>query len=571
MDPFYAPAFQVRIQGLTLSSDVSRALISVSCESSLDAAAMLTLQVDNAGLRFTDSPLFEVGQDVEVYMGYGSELHPMMLGEITALSPSFPQSGSPTLTVTAYDKSHRLRRNQPKPRTFDYLNDSLIVARIAAENGLIPVVDPAPMPRRESVPQTGSDWALLKQLADRNFFQVYVHWDRLYFRPPRPQTELVVLEWGRNLISFTPRLSTSGQNGVQEVLGYDYELAQTVAALLPAISLGSSLDDVVARLGSGFIESLVHLGRGVIRNEGVTGFEEAAVLARSVLLKALQGLYEGSGQCLGMPTLRAGDMLEIKGVGKRFSGTYLVGKVTHTIDGGGYQTQFEMSESANQALLPSLREKIVEAPATNKQAPILGVAVGYVENNVDEKGLGRVQLSFPFLSDGNFRAWARIATPMAGDGAGMYFLPDIGQEVLVAFEQGELRQPLVLGSLWNGKARPPEKNDGQNALKIIQTLQHSLVFNDTPSTGGVIVNAGQMGAARKNDRTRSTSAEDGTFWNWLSGFVGVFTRWIPQPNDGGGALKTALGLYLDKNPVPSALTAKIIEGSDSVKIGGAPK
>src|SRR5689334_15283127 len=114
MDQLYAPAFQVRIQGLTLASDVSRAVISVSYESSLDTADMLTLQIDNPGLRFTDSPLFDVGKDVELYMGYGGELHPMMLGEITAVSPSFPQSGSPTLAITAYDKSHRLRHNQPE-------------------------------------------------------------------------------------------------------------------------------------------------------------------------------------------------------------------------------------------------------------------------------------------------------------------------------------------------------------------------------------------------------------------------------------------------------------------------
>ena len=305
MDQVYAPAFQVRIQGLTLGSDISRAVISVAHESSLDTADMLTLQIDNAGLRFTDSPLFDAGKDVELYMGYGDELHPMMLGQITAVSPAFPQSGSPTLTVTAYDRSHRLRHNQPERHTFKYVNDSIIAAQIAAENGLIPVVYPVPMPRRESIQQTGSDWALLKELAESNFFQVFVHWDKLYFRAPRPRTEMVSLEWGRNLISFNPRLSTSGQVGIEVVRGYDYKLAQTIVALLPAVALGASLDELVERLGNDFVEKLASLGRGVIRNGRVNGFEEAAVLARSVLLKALQGLYEGSGRCVGIPKLRA--------------------------------------------------------------------------------------------------------------------------------------------------------------------------------------------------------------------------------------------------------------------------
>ena len=69
--------------------------------------------------------------------------------------------------------------------------------------------------------------------------------------------------------------------------------------------------------------------------------------------------------------------------------------MTHTIDGGGYQTQFEVSQSANQALLPSLREKITDAPQPSKQAPIHGVVVGRVENNVDEEGSAGSSCRFP--------------------------------------------------------------------------------------------------------------------------------------------------------------------------------
>lgn len=83
----------------------------------------------------------------------------------------------------------------------------------------------------------------------------------------------------------------------------------------------------------------------------------------------------------------------------------------------------------------------------------------------------------------------------------------------------------------------------------------------------VIINKGVNGAARKEDLVKSTSVEDQKFWVWLSGFINVFNAWVPVPNDGGSALKTALTTYLTANPVPSDLTGKIIEGSKSVKIG----
>ena len=139
---FYRPDFAVKIEGLTLAADVRNATRSLSYDNNIDTADMFTLQLDNAGLRFCDSALFDVGKDVEIYMGYEGELEPMMLGEITAINPSFPQSGAPTITVSGYDKSHRLRTNSPTPRSFKYVNASLIAIRIAVENKLVPIVDP---------------------------------------------------------------------------------------------------------------------------------------------------------------------------------------------------------------------------------------------------------------------------------------------------------------------------------------------------------------------------------------------------------------------------------------------
>jgi len=484
MQQYYVPDFEVKIQGLTLEADVKNAVTDLTYDNNLEQADMFRLTLNNADLRFTDSPLLYVGKDVEIYMGYVDELKAMMLGEIVSIQPSFPSGGAPTISITGYDKSHRMRHNNPGRFTFNYLNDSMIAAQIAAENLLIPVVDPAPMTPDEATPQTGSDWSLLKELADRNFFQVYVHWDKLYFKFPRLQTEKIVLEWGKNLSSFSPRLSTSGQAGIQVIRGYDYKLAQTVVSILPAVSLGTDLDDLTEKLGDDFIDQLVQLGRNVIRDKPVENFLDATVLAKSILQQLLQGLYEGSGTCIGIPKLRAGDMVEITGIGKRFSGNYTLNKVTHTINKSGYQTQFEVTQKYSSSLLQSLRNKISESPSPNKRDKVYGVVIGFVENNVDPEGLGRVQLSFPHLSDVNVSKFARVVTPMAGSNRGVYFLPDIGDEVLVAFDHGDVSKPIVIGSLWNGKSRPPELNsDGLNAKRLIKTKSgHTITLDDTSGT-----------------------------------------------------------------------------------------
>ena len=111
---------------------------------------------------------------------------------------------------------------------------------------------------------------------------------------------------------------------------------------------------------------------------------------------------------------------------------------------------------------------------------VFGVVVGVVTNNQDPDKLGRVKVRFPWLSQDDESYWARIAVLMAGNNRGTWFLPEVDDEVLVAFEHGDVRMPYVLGALWNGVDAPPRDNsDGKNNQRVIRSRSgHELVFND---------------------------------------------------------------------------------------------
>lgn len=111
---------------------------------------------------------------------------------------------------------------------------------------------------------------------------------------------------------------------------------------------------------------------------------------------------------------------------------------------------------------------------------IYGVVVGIVTHNKDDDGLGRVKVKFPWLSDNDESYWARLATPMAGDNRGVYFLPEPQDEVLVAFEHGDPNFPYIIGALWNGSDKPPADNsDGKNNLRMIKSRSgHVIRLND---------------------------------------------------------------------------------------------
>lgn len=109
-----------------------------------------------------------------------------------------------------------------------------------------------------------------------------------------------------------------------------------------------------------------------------------------------------------------------------------------------------------------------------------GVVVGIVTNNKDPDDLHRVKVRFPWLSNDVESHWARVAAPMAGKNRGAYFLPEVDDEVLVAFEHGQVDHPYVVGSLWNGKDNAPESNaDGENNHRTLRSRSgHVLRFND---------------------------------------------------------------------------------------------
>ena len=114
---------------------------------------------------------------------------------------------------------------------------------------------------------------------------------------------------------------------------------------------------------------------------------------------------------------------------------------------------------------------------------IKGVAIALVTQNNDDEKACRVKVSYPWHEQPRESYWARLAMPMAGKDRGIVLIPEIGDEVLVAFEREDLRFPYVLGALWNGEDTPPIANgDGKNDKRILQSRKkHYLLFDDGSS------------------------------------------------------------------------------------------
>ncbi len=146
---------------------------------------------------------------------------------------------------------------------------------------------------------------------------------------------------------------------------------------------------------------------------------------------------------------------------------------------------------------------------TDDGETVPGVRPAIVRDNEDPESLARVQVSYPW-ADTDEAYWARLATEMTGEEYGTYFLPDVGDEVLVGFENGDRRQPYVVGSLWTPERSPPEDNGGDNDIKAIETRDGHRIEFDDGEDGGVTVetNAGQEVVLDDTEGAETVSIED---------------------------------------------------------------
>jgi uncharacterized protein involved in type VI secretion and phage assembly len=131
------------------------------------------------------------------------------------------------------------------------------------------------------------------------------------------------------------------------------------------------------------------------------------------------------------------------------------------------------------------------------------VVTGIVKSLEDPEGQGRIELQFPWLSEAQRSAWAPVASPLAGKQRGLFFMPELEDEVLVAFEHGDFAHPYILGFLWNGVDKPPE---GTNQNRVILTPGgHTLRFEDRAGERKIIIQSAGGSKVELNDQDHSVT------------------------------------------------------------------
>jgi phage protein D/phage baseplate assembly protein gpV len=403
-----------------------------------------------------DDSKFEVGASLEVKLGSTEDRTTQTLfkGEIVTVEPDF-QAGSVAMVVRAYDRSHRMMRAR-KQRAFLNKTISDIVKEVAQAYNFSVSTKSSGGPLDFVLQHNETDWEFIWRLARRIGFEFLVTDESTAeFGPPKLDGD-VELSYPEDLHSFRPRVTAVQQVEKVNVRGFDLKSKQDVSVTASSptqlTEAGIKRQDVASKFSGDALE---------ISGQSFASSDEATKMAQSMLDQLANAYLGAEGSCPGNPKIKAGAKLTVKGVGSDFSGTYRIAKARHLLGtAGGYTTEFSNSVGEHTLL--------GQAGGGNSGAlRVESIMVGVVTNNNDPKKWGRVKIKLPALS-GEETFWAPVLLPAAGKERGLSMLPVAGEQVIVAFENGDPSYPYVLGSMFNGKDTPGDEMavaDGSFALK----------------------------------------------------------------------------------------------------------
>jgi uncharacterized protein len=342
--------FDIRVSGSPLPLDAQIHVVAVVVDEDVNLPTMVTLDLtglplDGEQIPLLDESLFAIGKEMEVKLGYASQLERLLTGEITGLEPTFTVDQLPSLTVRGYDRRHRLQRGR-KTRTFVQQKDSDIASQIASEVGLTAEVEDSAVTHDYVLQANQSDWHFLQERAHRIRYEVIVDNKTLHFRPiANDGNSTLTLTFLDDLLEFYPRLSSMGQVTEIAVQGWD---VKTKEAITGSAQAGDEVSIMAGeKTGADLSQSAFGGSIGTVSDRPIQTQAEADQLAQAAFNQHLLSLITGEGRCHGRTDLRAGSVITIAGIGKRFSGDYYVTTARHRYDSSGYYTHFTVRRNAS--------------------------------------------------------------------------------------------------------------------------------------------------------------------------------------------------------------------------------
>jgi Rhs element Vgr protein len=427
-------------------------------------AKLVLLDGDMPGKDFpvSDSADFQPGAEIRISAGYGQREETLFEGLVVRHGIKISGNNEARLLVECRDKACKLTVGRKNANYVD-AKDSDIIARLIDDAGLSSDVAASATQYTELVQYYATDWDFLLARAEANGFLVVVEDGKLTVRPPDTSAapELQVT-YGQDIHEFHADVDAMTQLATVKGVSWDLKSQAVVVGQEGPQRLNAQGDLDAATLAK-------VIGLDSYRLQTAAPLEQAALKdwAKARQIKAGLSRIQGRMKFQGSAKAKVGKLIALEGVGKRFNGKVYVSAVQHAIADGDWVTEVEFGMRPDWF---AERRDLVAPPASGLTPGVEGLQIGVVKKlDADPEGQHKVQVSVPVMQAESEGVWARLSRFYASDGIGAFFIPEIGDEVVLGYFNNDPANPVILGSLYSSKRKPPYDLTAENNIKALVT------------------------------------------------------------------------------------------------------
>ncbi len=506
--------FVIKIAGAEIPQQFKAEVIVISKEvNRVPTAKVVFVDGNPSEEKFAASNgnLFVPGSEIEIQAGYASDNYTVFKGIIVKHSVKI-RSDNALLVIDCKDKAVKTTIGTKNKYFADGEKDSDIISTILRPYSLETDIEATDVTHKELVQFETTDWDFIVNRADVNGKLVMVDDGKITIKKPDLAAEPILsLIYGATILELDAEIDSRLQYSTVKSKSWssDDQAIVEAEAANPNVSLNGNIS-------SSSLSDVIGLSEYTLKHGGAVSEAELQSWGKAFWWKHQSAKVRGRVRFKGVHTVKPGMILELSGVSDRVNGKCFVSGIQHHISAGEWQTDAQLGVDPNWF---SKEQDIMCAPASGLLAGVCGLQVGVVTQlESDPDGKNRIKVYLPIINSDEQGFWARVSTLDAGNERGSFFLPEIGDEVIVGFINDDPRDAVVLGMM-NSSAKPAPltAEDANNQKGFVTRSKMKMIFDDdkvsftleTPAGKKLVVDddAGEMRMEDENGNKFVMDAE----------------------------------------------------------------
>ena len=458
---------------LTVSSDGSTLsdlaqIVSVEVEKTVNAVPMARITILDGDMPNQDFPIsnadeLKPGKEIEIKAGYKDDETTIFKGVVLKHSVRISGDNYSRLVVECRDKAVAMTIGRKNANYVDSKDSDVFSKLIGNYSGLSADVTATTTEHKELVQYYATDWDFMLSRAEVNGAIVIVNDGEVSVGPPDVSGSAVLsVGYGSDLMEFHGEVNARSQFAEVKGVCWDPSTHEPVEQVASSETLNKQ-----GNLSSSDLSDVIGLSSYKLQTPVSMESTALSSWAKGQQIKSALSRIVGRMKFQGSAKAKPGALIELKGVGDRFSGTVFVSGVRHEIEDGDWITEVEFGMSPNWF---AEREDIVAPPASGLTPGVEGLHIGIVTKlDEDPEAQNKIKVKVPVLQADTEGVWARLSNYYASNGYGEFFIPEIGDEVVLGYFNNDPAHPVILGSLYSAKHAPPYELTADNFTKAIVT------------------------------------------------------------------------------------------------------